>query len=36
MARKLALYDSYKREFYGEEIIRDLRKLFAGEIILAA
>jgi hypothetical protein len=36
MARKLALYDHYKREFYGEEIIRDMRKLFAGKITLAA
>jgi hypothetical protein len=36
MARNLALYDHYKREFYGEEIIRNLRKLFAGEITLAA
>jgi hypothetical protein len=36
MARKLALYDHYKFEFYSEEIIRDLRKLFAGKITLAA
>jgi hypothetical protein len=36
MARKFALYDYYDGEFHGEEILRDLRRLFQGQATLAA
>ena len=36
MARKLALYDDYDGEFYGKEIVRDLRRLFQTQTTLAA
>lgn len=36
VAKKLALYDHYDGEFYGKEIVRDLRRLFQTQTTLAA
>jgi hypothetical protein len=36
MARKFALYDHYNGEFYGPEIVRDLRRPFQTQTTLAA